>query len=147
MKRFERSMRLEKVELPFIREYLYILRIGDDIAFVHPELVVDTIFLNNPFMVFPVEGRIVHAGDAIAIVPVYSNYSNHVLYLLTKEDLKELDDIYRQRAYRFGNKFFLHSLPFPDVEEEWDEDDDYYDDEYDEYEDDESEVSEDSSVE
>jgi len=148
MKKFERSFRVERVELPYQRQHLYLLRIGSDIIFIDPALVLDTVFMLDPKLIFPVEGKIVNVGyNAYAIVPVARAYSDYVLYLLTEEELNDLDEQSRSMVSRFGDKFFLHSLPFPDVEEEWDEDDDYYDDEYDEYEDDESEVSEDSSVE
>ena len=148
MKRFEKSFQVEKVELPYQRQHLYLLRLGDDIVFIDPSLVEDWVFRNSPYVVFPLNGKLTDVGyNAYAIKAVSPAFSSYVLYLLSEEELKDLDEQSMSRTHRVGDKFFLHSLPFPDVEEEWDEDDDYYDDEYDEYEDDESEVSEDSSVE
>ena len=131
----EKTVQLQKIELPFLKWYLYFFRVGDEIVFVDPTLVVGSIFTDKYELVFPCSGKLVSVGykeyALTATSPAVTEYRLHLLQ--DGEDVPVSRVPYGTQTFRVGDKLFAYFVPLNEdeyeEEDEWDDGiDDYYDD-------------------
>jgi len=137
-KPLEKTVSLTRIKLPFSKLFIYFFRVGENIIFVDPTLVVGSIFTEKWELVFPCTGKLVSVGYkeyAIkAVSPAYTDYRLHLLD--KKEDVPVSRKPYSTQTFRVGDKVFSYFVPLPEDEYEedrwWDDGvDDYDDDDYD----------------
>jgi len=140
----EKAVSLRRIELPYIKEYLFLFKIGNEVIFVDPALVVGSIFTEKYELVFPCEGKLIQIGYneyyIKAVSPAYTDYRLHLLD--KKEDVPVSRAPYSTQTFRLGDRngrggrVFAYFVPLPEDEYEedrwWDDGvDDYDDDDYD----------------
>jgi hypothetical protein len=140
-KPIEKTVQLQKIELPFLKWYLYFFKVGKDMVFVDPALVVGSIFTEKWEVVFPCSGKLLQVGYNVyalkAVSPAFTDYRLHLLD--KKEDVPVSRAPYSTQTFRLGDRngrggrVFAYFVPLPEDEYEedrwWDDGiDDYYDD-------------------
>jgi len=140
-KPIEKVIGLRRIEIPFIKgHYVYFFRVGEEIIFVDPTLVVGSIFTERYELVFPCTGKLVSLGyNEYAVIPVAPSYTDYRLHLLSDyEDVPVSKKPYSTQTFRLGDRTFAYFVPLPEdeyAEDEWDDDYDYDDYDYDDDED------------
>jgi len=130
----EKTVSLSRIELPYIREYLFLFKIGNEVIFVDPALVVGSIFTDKYELVFPAQGKLVRVGYneyyIKAVSPAYSDYRLHLIS--NDEDVPVSKSPYSTQTFRLGDRVFAYFVPLPEDEYEedrwWDDGVDDYDD-------------------
>jgi len=133
----EKTIMLQRMELPFIKEhYIFFFRVGEEVVFVDPALVIGSIFTEKWELVFPCAGKLIPVGHkeyaVKAVSPDFTAYRLHLLY--DDEDVPVSRLPYDTQTFRLGDRVFAYFVPLP--EDEYEEDR-WWDDDYDDYDDDE----------
>ena len=114
-KPIEKAIGLQRVELPFLKYYLYLLKVGEDIVFVDPALVVGSIFTERWEVVFPCSGKLLSVGYNVyalkAVSPAVTDYRLHLLS--DYEDVPVSKKPYSTQTFRLGDRngrFLTHTV-------------------------------------